>query len=704
VGNALIRPRSDLRTRLGALTFGLGGAALLAVLAWTPMSNNDIWLHLKVGETVLAEGAVPTIERFSFTAAGRPLVPHEWGAAVLFALVHRGFGVNGLILLKGLLAAGAFAAVAAAARGMGARPLVLAPLLAIAMILVAARLLERPHLWSYLLAAVFLFLLDRHRRLGDRAVWLLLPLATAWANLHGGFVLGWLLAGSYLAAEAFAAWRDAGAPWRLRLRGRRLAWIAAALPVACLLNPVGPRLLLFPFHLTSNPLFMASVYEWLPTFHPVFRGSYMFREYLALVSVLALGVVARLRGRARWLCVAGLAVAGAGIAVSPWLLGTGLLLFVGALLLGRGAVPIAPGLAAAAIFALSTRMNRTVTDFALLALPLAAALLDREVRRRARPLDTWWRRVPGVGAAAGGILLAVVGLWIAQHGFWFNPTTRRTSGPGVAGVPVAAVAFMDEERIEGRLFASYNAASYAIYRLHPRVRVFLDSRNEAYPEEIFTEYLRAMEDPAAFGSLLDRYAVEAVLLTLRPSPPLAMTQGIEARSDFALVYFDDRAAVWVRDLPRHADLIARRAYTYLSPLSIGRRRIDASSAPAAVAEAIRALADCRQCLVARSALAEATLMRGELDAARSQFEELAFLSPDLFLARLRLGDILGLRGDVPGAEARYQEALLLSPNDPYIANQLTALRRDGRLATVAVLQPETPTPSPSRGSDGTPLP
>jgi tetratricopeptide (TPR) repeat protein len=198
--------------------------------------------------------------------------------------------------------------------------------------------------------------------------------------------------------------------------------------------------------------------------------------------------------------------------------------------------------------------------------------------------------------------------------------------------------------------------------------------------------------------------VEGVLLTLRPSPPLAMTRGLEARSDFALVYFDDRAAVWVRSLPRYADLIARRRYSFLSPLSIGRRRIDADSAPAAAAEALRATADCEQCLVARSALAEATLMRGDLDAARTQFEELAGIAPDLYLARLRLGDILGLRGDVAGAEARYREALTLSPDDPYIAAQLAALRRDGRVPAVAVLGPETPPPPPPAVLDPGPLP
>ena len=127
-------PAEPPRARaLGRIAWCLGGLALLLVLALSPLANNDIWLHLKTGELILTEGSIPEVERYSFTAPGRPLVPHEWGAAILFALVHGAASVAGLIGLKALLAAAAFALIALAARGMGARaalltlPLALTP-------------------------------------------------------------------------------------------------------------------------------------------------------------------------------------------------------------------------------------------------------------------------------------------------------------------------------------------------------------------------------------------------------------------------------------------------------------------------------------------------------------------------------------------------------------------------------------------------
>src|SRR5438093_13741766 len=85
---------------------------LLAVsLAWTPISNNDIWLHLKTGSLILDRGAVPRSEEYTFTRAGVPVVDHEWLSQALFALVFRIGGLGGLAFLKTLLTSATLALV-----------------------------------------------------------------------------------------------------------------------------------------------------------------------------------------------------------------------------------------------------------------------------------------------------------------------------------------------------------------------------------------------------------------------------------------------------------------------------------------------------------------------------------------------------------------------------------------------------------------
>ena len=51
---------------------------------------------------------------------------------------------------------------------------------------------DRPYVITYLLLALTLAMLERRRGL-----WLLPPIFVFWANVHGGFFMGWVLLGAY---------------------------------------------------------------------------------------------------------------------------------------------------------------------------------------------------------------------------------------------------------------------------------------------------------------------------------------------------------------------------------------------------------------------------------------------------------------------------------------------------------------------------
>src|ERR1700729_2312038 len=68
--------------------------AALAVFALTLFSarvlnDGDTWSHLATGDWILAHGAVPAIDPFSFTKAGAPWSAHEWLAELLLGLAFR---------------------------------------------------------------------------------------------------------------------------------------------------------------------------------------------------------------------------------------------------------------------------------------------------------------------------------------------------------------------------------------------------------------------------------------------------------------------------------------------------------------------------------------------------------------------------------------------------------------------------------------
>ena len=49
------------------------------------MSTVDLTYHLRAGAEILSTRAVPSVDTWTFTAAGHPWVDQQWGAQAVFA-------------------------------------------------------------------------------------------------------------------------------------------------------------------------------------------------------------------------------------------------------------------------------------------------------------------------------------------------------------------------------------------------------------------------------------------------------------------------------------------------------------------------------------------------------------------------------------------------------------------------------------------
>src|SRR3989304_8193280 len=56
----------------------------------------DAGFHIKVGDYILDNRAVPTHDIFSFTTPPLPWTPPQWLAEVIFAILHRVYGLTGV--------------------------------------------------------------------------------------------------------------------------------------------------------------------------------------------------------------------------------------------------------------------------------------------------------------------------------------------------------------------------------------------------------------------------------------------------------------------------------------------------------------------------------------------------------------------------------------------------------------------------------
>jgi hypothetical protein len=179
------------------------------------LSDPDVQWHTATGQWIIEHGAVPRVDVFSYSAAGRPWINMEWLSQVVMALAFDCAGYNGLVALASLTVALTFILMVHYLRE--AIDPWAAILVAFSAVWFASfHFLMRPHMLAFPVLVIWTGELSRaavrtvsvkhkiRRRKGgaypllyehfDRTPWYLLPLMVVWVNLHGSFVLGPVIA------------------------------------------------------------------------------------------------------------------------------------------------------------------------------------------------------------------------------------------------------------------------------------------------------------------------------------------------------------------------------------------------------------------------------------------------------------------------------------------------------------------------------
>lgn len=254
------------------------------------MGDFDVWWHLGAGRLILERGAVPRVDVFTYTNAGRPWIDVYWFFQIIVALLYRGGGVPALVLLKALVGT-ATVALALAARRPGSRVWPACAVWLPAVVVFSGRLCERPELFSLLFLAAFLAVLARAPE-RPRLLWLLPVIELVWVNSHGFFVLGLFVLAAFAAERIFDRVRrvPAAAP-HPPLRTFLLA--SGATIGVCMLNPYGWGAFQLPleqFHkLGSTGVYRANIGELKSIGDFIARAGVNNPYLLGFLLLLALG-------------------------------------------------------------------------------------------------------------------------------------------------------------------------------------------------------------------------------------------------------------------------------------------------------------------------------------------------------------------------------------------------------------------------------
>ncbi len=260
--------------RFSALDWLWLSLALLVILliAFTlPIVPNDYWWYLRLGQDVLRTGSVPLTETFSYTRVGQPIVHPSWLSGVFFWLLYRAGGVTLTFLFRGIILSLTYSIFWNLAHAENAGPRLATFLTLVAALAGANNWSLRPQLLAYPLFAFSIWVLWRWNRGENKPLWIAPLLGALWVNLHGSFVLIFLLMGSALIFG----------------RGNRknLLLALAATALATLLNPRGIYAWEQVALMASNPAIKAYSAEWAPPLNNYWAMNIFF-GWLLLFPVL----------------------------------------------------------------------------------------------------------------------------------------------------------------------------------------------------------------------------------------------------------------------------------------------------------------------------------------------------------------------------------------------------------------------------------
>jgi hypothetical protein len=506
----------------------LSDCLFLAILLWgfaagsgwsVLLADGDTGWHIRTGEYILATHSVPTHDLFSFSKAGQPWFAWEWLSDVTFALLHRFWGLKGVVVFTGLVLSLASALLFRYAVWCGAN--VIAALVATLLATGASTVhyLARPHIFTILGLTVALWVLECDRRKPTRAVWWLVPGMVIWTNLHGGFVAG--LACLAL-ATAGAAWKAVLDPSAVgRWDGvRRYGLLTIACTLATLANPYGWRLHQHMAGYLSSGWIREVVDEFQS---PRFRSESMLQfEILLFAGVLLVPILFQRMRLAELLLI---------------------LFWAHSALVSARHVPL----------------------YVIVAAPICAAEASR-----------WWAEW-----SAGFSHRSIGGtLRDCLHDFSSRPQRSSLWAPAVLlslslvpwngprdfpdnKFPVTAVlrnadVIAPSSGAQPRILTSDQWGDYLIYHLYPKGRVFVDGRSDFYGPAVGHQYLDLLNAAPDWQSTVDTYGFDVALLPLEwPLGQLLM-----------------RHPGWqVRYLDRQAILLERNGHAGLNPKPDSTERI-----------------------------------------------------------------------------------------------------------------------------------
>jgi len=486
--------------------------ALLATLLFTSLSvrvlgDAGIGWHIRTGQQILGTHNIPRVDRFSSTMSGKPWFAWEWFYDLLVGKLEASFGLNGVVWFTAVVIAATFGGLFRFVLSRGANLVVAFVLVLLAISASMIHFLARPHVVSWMLTLIWLWLLDsgewrgfRNRSERNRRwAWLMPELMVIWVNVHGGFVVAFVLLGIHWVGALWAWLRTRSdqieellAKNFARIRVRELTWIGFLSVLASFANPYGWKLHEHIYSYLTNRFLMNHIEEFQsPNFHGLAQCCFLI---LLLIAIAIMVAYRREVGLVRIL----------------------LLLFA-----------IYAGLYA----------SRNIPIASIMLVVVGGPLLKLEWK--------FARRMSLVESTLRGHLWPTVAiittLLIVASGGRVGAQQLADARFDEKRMPVAAVKYIASQELKGPILSPDFWGGYLIYRLYPQWQVVVDDRHDFYGADFFESYLKMLHVEDGWQEFLLATRPGCVLLPRNT----ALANMLRQSSAWRVTYQDDVAIAFV---------------------------------------------------------------------------------------------------------------------------------------------------------------
>ncbi|PKO00049.1 MAG: hypothetical protein CVU42_04725 [Chloroflexi bacterium HGW-Chloroflexi-4] len=257
----------------GFLLLSMVLAVIFIIVVLMPLEPSDYWTYLRIGNEIIRTNSIPTSEFMTYTSGGQPAVFSYWLASLVLFGIYKAGGLMLTALVMGIFIVGMYAL-----NWLCLRELKLGPVSASLVLLITALMGSnnwsiRPQVFALPFFGLSLLILLRWQNSKNRMIWLLPIITIFWVNLHGSFILLFVL---LFSALLFGS------------GNRKYLLIVSLISLAAtLVNPYGFQLWTNTAGMIGSDLIKTYSAEWQPPMNQGWQLNLFFGSLLVIALAAA---------------------------------------------------------------------------------------------------------------------------------------------------------------------------------------------------------------------------------------------------------------------------------------------------------------------------------------------------------------------------------------------------------------------------------